>query len=300
MASAAAQRIIEEMRAQAGAPLKSLEQERGDWEAFAKTEKLPQGTLVSGVSFNEVPCEWVERADSDMQVVMLIHGGGFNAGSPRTHRKFAANFAQLTGRRVLLPDYRLAPEHRYPAAIDDIIAVYAGLLAQGVERHEVVVCGDSAGGAVALATLLSLREVGAPLPAGLILFSPWLDLTLSGESHKLNAGHPNASEADFRRSAAWYAGDADPADPFVSPLFADLAGLPPMLIQAGGHETLLDDAVRLHERAQAAGVASVLSVAPEMWHVFQVADCPEARAAVEEAAAFVNNVLSGTNAQGDA
>lgn len=290
MVSAAAQAIIDNLRAERGRPLPSLEDGRTGWERAAKAEKLPEGTLVSGISLNEVPCEWVERADSDTALVIIVHGGGFHAGSPRTHRRFAANFARATGRRMLIPDYRLAPEHPYPAAIDDVVAVYAGLLGQGMAAEEIVLCGDSAGGGLALSAALSLREVGAPLPAGIILMSPWLDLTLSGDSLKVADADP--SREALARSVDWYRGQADPADPFLSPLFAELAGLPPMLIQAGAADSLADDAVRLHERAQDAGVPSVLSIAPDMWHVFQHYDCPEARAAVEEAAAFVDNTAS--------
>jgi acetyl esterase/lipase len=289
MVSAAAKAIIDQMRANMGAPLMTLEEERTGWAEYASKEKILEGTLVSGVSLNDVPCEWVQREDSDQRVVLLIHGGGFSSGSPRIHRRFASMFAKASGHRILVPDYRLAPEEPYPAAIDDLVAVYAALVEDGIEPADVTFAGDSAGGALVVSAALKLRELGAPQPAGLILMSPWLDLTLSGESLKRNASHPNPSFAELDRAAGWYAGGADRADPLMSPVFADLKGLAPLLIQVGSHDVLLDDALRLAERGRRGGVPVTLSVAEGMWHVYQQSDCPEGWAAVEEAAAFVNN-----------
>lgn len=293
MLSPEAEKIIAEMRARPTGPLASLEDERSGWEASVKGQKLPEGTLVSGVSLNGVPCEWVEWADSDGVVIVLVHGGGFSSGSPRTHRQFAARLAQASGARVLVPDYALAPEEPYPAGLDDIVAVYAALAEQGVGAAEVVFLGDSSGGGLALSALLKLRGLGAPMPRALVLLSPWLDLTLAGESHTTNRAHPNPAEAELRRAASWYAPAETHRDPLVSPLFADLSGLPPLLVQAGGHEVLLDDAVELVARAKAAGVVAALSVAPGLWHVYQHCDCPEARDAVEEIATFINTVAAG-------
>jgi acetyl esterase/lipase len=287
MPSPEAEKIIAEMRARpTGMP--SLEEERSGWEAYAKTLKLPEGTLVSGVSLNGVPCEWVERADSDGLVIVLVHGGGFNSGSPRTHRQFAARLALASGARVLVPDYALAPEEPFPAGLDDIVAVYAALAEQGVEAQDIVFSGDSSGGGLAVAALVKLRELGAPMPRALALTSPWVDLTLSGDSHRTNRAHPNPSEDDLRRAAGWYVPVEQHGEALVSPLFADLSGLPAMLVQAGGHEVLLDDAAQLVARAKAAGVDARLSVAAGLWHVYQHSDCPEARDAIEEIATFIN------------
>jgi monoterpene epsilon-lactone hydrolase len=289
MVSAAAKAIIEDMRSQMGGPLPSLEDERLGWEAAVKGDRLPEGTLVSGVALNGVPCEWVERADSDREVVLMIHGGGFNAGSPRTHRKLAATFARLTGRRVLVPDYRLAPEEPFPAGLDDVVAVYAALVEDGVAPADIAFVGDSAGGGLVVAAAMKLKELGAPMPAALVTMSGWMDLTLTAGSIERNRDGPGPTRADLERSAHWYIGDGDRHDPLVSPVFADLSGLPRILIQAAGNDQLLDDSTTLAERAEQMGVDVTLSVAEAMWHVFQMADCPEARAAVEEAAAFVNN-----------
>lgn len=293
MPSPEAEAIIAEMKARPQGLLPSLEEERSGWEAYAKTLKLPEGSLVSGVSLNGVPCEWVERADSDGLTVLLVHGGGFNSGSPRTHRQHAARLAEASGARVLLPDYALAPEEPFPAGLDDIVAVYAALAEQGTEPQDIVVLGDSSGAGLALAALLKLREVGAPMPRALVLQSAWVDLTLSGRSHDTNAQHPNPSREDLGRAANWYAPAGQHREPLVSPLFADLGGLPPMLLQVGGHEALLDDSVLLAERAAGAGVATTLSVAPGLWHLYQHSDCPEARDAIEEVASFINSVAPG-------
>jgi acetyl esterase/lipase len=299
MVSAAAQKVIADMQADSAGPLRTLEEERADWEAAVKGDKLPEGSLVSGVTLNGVPCEWVERADSGAEIVLLVHGGGFSSGSPRTHRKFAAVFSRASGQRVLVPDYRLAPEDPYPEGLDDIVAVYAALIEAGSDPGSITFSGDSAGAGLALAAVLKLRDIEAPLPGRLVLMSPWVDLSLTGESHDTNAMHPNPTEPELRRAADWYVGEMGLADPGVSPLFADLSGLPRMLVQAGGHEVLLDDAVRLVERANAAGSEATLTVTAGMWHVFQHFDCPEARAAVEEAAAFVNNAPEDADPQGE-
>lgn len=292
MPSPEAEKIIADLRAQPGS-MPSIEEERAGWEAHARTLKLPEGTQVSGVSLSGVPCEWVERADSEGLVIVLVHGGGFSSGSPRTHRQFAARLAQASGARVLVPDYALAPEAPFPAGLDDIVAVYAALAEQGIEAADIAFNGDSSGGGLALAALLKLRELGAPMPRALTLISPWVDLTLSGASHVTNRAHPNPSEAMLRRAATLYAPEGQHRDALVSPLFADLSGLPPMLVQAGGHEVLLDDAVQLVEWAKAAGVTARLSIAPGLWHVYQHYDCPEARDAVEEIATFINTNAAG-------
>lgn len=284
MPSPQAQTIIAEMLAQTPGPTASLLEERQGWENWVRGQKLPEGTLVSGVSLNGVPCEWVERGDGDSQVILLVHGGGYNSGSPRTHRKLAALLALATGARVLVPEYALAPEEPFPLGLDDIVAVYAALH-QLAPALEITFCGDSAGGGLALAAALKLRDIGAPLPGALMLLSPWVDLTLSGQ-HPADA-LPDISVAELRKAAAMYAPADMHSDPLVSPLFADLSGLPPILVQVGGRELLLDDAARLVERAKAAGVAARLSVAEGLWHVHQLSDCPEARDAVEEIAGFV-------------
>lgn len=288
MLSPQAETIIAEMRARPADVLLPVADERAAVDAAAKAQKLPEGTLVAGVSLNGVLCEQVERADHDGQLILYVHGGGFCVGSSRSHRLFAAKLAQASGCRVLVPDYALAPEEPFPAGIDDIVAVYAALAENGVQAGDITLAGDSAGGAVALAAAIKLRELGAPMPRAIVLLSPWLDLTLSGASHMANQAYPNMAEPRLRRAAGWYAPEGQHRDPLVSPLFADLRGLPPMLVQVGEREVFLDDSVELVRRAKAAGVEATLHVAPELWHVYQHSDCPEARDAIEDIAAFVH------------
>lgn len=287
MVSPEAEAILAQMRAEMGQPRPPIEVEREQWEASMRGLRPVEGTLVSGISLHGVPCEWVERAESDGLVVLLVHGGGFVSGSPRTHRLLAAKLAQAMDARVLVPDYALAPEHPYPAGLEDVVAVYAGLAEQGVSPADIVFAGDSAGGGLVLSALLRLRELEAPMPRAAVLLSPWSDLTLSGESYQSQAAHPNPSRDDLDRCAAWYAGDVERNDPMLSPAFADLSGLPPLLIQVGGKEVLLDDSRMVAARADAAGVPVRLSVAPGLWHVYHLSACPEADAAIEEISRFV-------------
>jgi cation diffusion facilitator CzcD-associated flavoprotein CzcO/acetyl esterase/lipase len=203
------------------------------------------------------------------RALLYLHGGGFSTGSPRSYRALAAALSRATGSTVYLPDYRLAPAHPYPAALTDTLAAYRALLAAGLPASQVVLAGDSAGGHLALAAALRLRAEGAPLPAGLALLSPWLEL-----SRPPGAGagsrDPLLGEAWLRSCARAYLASADPAGPGVTPLAADLAGLPPLHVQAGAEELLVGDADRLVARARAAGVPVGYDRWPGMWHDFQV------------------------------
>ena len=223
--------------------------------------------------------------------VVYFHGGGYVSGSPRTHRYFTATLAKLSGLPILSVDYRRAPEDPFPAALDDAVAAI-----RWARDHDAVgpspatrlfVGGDSAGGGLALAAMLRLRELGEPLPDGALLLSPWTDLTLSGPTvQQRRADDPML---DYDQGAAWadmYRGD-EPADsPLVSPLFADLAGLPPLYVLVGGREILYDDSVRLVARGRAAGVEVHLDYEPDMFHIWPVfvALLPEARSATDRMA----------------
>jgi len=237
--------------------------------------------------------EWVipRRAAGD-RVLLYLHGGAWVMGSPRTHRVLVADLARRAGVRALSIDYRLAPEHPYPAALDDAVAAYEWLLAGGIKPARIVVAGDSAGGNLALALLLRLRDAGTPLPAGAVLLSPVTDLELGGASHATRkAVDPFFARADLRPFIAQYAGAHDLREPYLSPLWADLRGLSPLLIHVGDHEVLRDDAVRLGERARAAGVEAWTVVWPGMTHVFQLQTLllPEARRANREIGAFIRS-----------
>lgn len=229
-------------------------------------------------------------------VILYCHGGGYAIGSPRTHAALTSLLAAQAGANAISVDYRLAPEHPYPAGLDDALAVYRALLDSGTDPARVAFAGDSSGGGLATALLVAAREAGLPLPAAAVLFAPWTDLTLSGASI---TGKQDAdlmlSAAGLSVSAADYAAAAAPGHPLISPLFADLTGLPPLLIQVGSHDLLLDDATRLAARAATADVEVRLEVTPGAPHVFQsfAGQLDEADAALASAGGFVRMCLGG-------
>lgn len=223
-------------------------------------------------------------------VVLYFHGGGYVAGSPQRHRPVTAGLARRTGRRVLAAHYRLAPEHHLPAAFDDGLAAYRWLLEQGVAATDIALAGDSAGGGLTLGTLVRIRDAGLPLPDRAVCLSPWTDLSGSGPSVEAMAGRchlfwPENIPA-FARVAL---GDGIASDPAVSPLFADLSGLPPILFQVGSTELLLDDARRAHAKILAAGGTSDCRIFDDVAHGWHLLDglVPEATAALDEVARFV-------------
>lgn len=225
--------------------------------------------------------------------VLWVHGGAFVAGSARTAVAPAVHVARAAGARLLSIDYRLAPEHPHPAALDDALAAYWAVLA-AVPAHELAVAGESAGGTLTLALLLAARDAGLPLPRAAVVLSPASDLTMAGASHRTKSGVDPVVRADLlRASFEAYRAGADAADPRISPLHADLAGLPPTLIQCGSHEVLLDDSTRLAARLAAADVAVTLEVAPGMPHVFQARgpELPEAGAALRSIGRFLREHL---------
>lgn len=273
-----------------------LEAQRRDWETAALQTPLPPGTTVTPAVIAGVGCEWIEASGGDSDGVLLhVHGGGFTSGSCITHRELAARLSAACGLRGLLVGYRLAPEHRFPAAIDDVSAVYRELIAGGMRAGQIVVGGDSAGAQIAVAAMLAARDQSLALPAAIVLISPWLDLALRGESIITRAGRDRLTTHDGLASAAGhYLGDLDPGDPRVSPVYADLRGLPPILIQAGDDEILLSDAQRLADSARRAGVEATLEVWPEMWHVWHAwaAAVPEARDAIARIGVYVRERVS--------
>ena len=257
---------------------------------------LPRGTRVELVKAGGVPAEWIVPPGVDTDAVLLyLHGGGYAAGSFATHRLVAEMVAQAAGVRALLPAYRLAPEHRFPAAVDDAIAVYRWLIEEhGADPTRVVVAGDSAGGGLTIALAVSARDAGVPLPAALVCVSPWTDLAGTGETMRTKAGiDPCFTPEDLHLQARDYLGDADPTQPLASPLYADLRGLPPLLAQVGEDELLLDDARRLVERAHAAGVDATVEVWPGLWHIFATQGTfPESRQAMQRLGSFLGHRLA--------
>jgi acetyl esterase/lipase len=233
----------------------------------------------------------VEGADGD-GVILYLHGGGYSIGSARTGANLAAPLARSTGVLAVSLEYRLAPEDPFPAAVDDALAAYRELLEAG---HKVVVAGDSAGGGLALALLIAARRAGLPQPAAAVLYSPWTDVSLSeGSMDSRGEFDPLFSRAHMKESADWYVGGQDPRDELASPLFADLTGLPPLLIQVGSAEVLLDDSLRLAVHAAECEVDVSLDVVAGAPHVFQyfVGMVSEAGEALDRAAAFVTRRLA--------
>jgi monoterpene epsilon-lactone hydrolase len=251
--------------------------------------KVPSSIRVTPRQLGGMPGEWVEVSQTNGLTLLYLHGGGYFGCSAETHRPITVGFA-LQGFRVYAPDYRLAPENRFPAAMEDAVAVYRALLSDGYAPQSIVVSGESAGGGLALSLMLALRASSVPLPAAAAVFSPWTDLAATGDSIRTNDRRCAMFEgAGIAYSAGYYLGDTDPRNPLASPLYADLTGLPPLLIHVGEDETLLDDSTRLAERARAAGVSTELKIWPVVPHAWQIAAhlIPEGRQSLREAGAFL-------------
>ena len=255
---------------------------------------VPATVRISPAQVGGVPGEWVEGTGAKKSVLLYLHGGGYFGCSAASHRPITVGFA-LQGFRVFAADYRLAPENPFPAAVEDAVAAYRGLLGEGNLPEHIVIGGDSAGGGLALSLLLALRDAGAPLPSGAAVFSPWTDLAATGDSIRTNAARCAMFHGpDIGLSARYYLGDTDPRNPLASPLYADLTGLPPLLIHVGEDEVLRDDSTRLAERARAAGVRVELKVWPVVPHAWQLAPqkIPEARQSLRETAAFLDKLAA--------
>lgn len=263
--------------------------------------EVPTAVRISSAEIKGVRGELVESSSSPEENVLLyLHGGGYFGCSAETHRPITAYFA-MHGFRVFAPNYRLAPENPFPAAVDDAVEVYRELLAAGSSRQRIVVAGDSAGGGLALSLMLALRAAGTPLPAAAALFSPWTDLAATGESLRTNARRcAMFNGEDIGPSARYYLGNADPRNPLASPLYADLSALPPLLIHVGADECLRDDSTRVAEKARAAGVTVELKIWPVVPHAWQLAlqILPEARQSLRESSEFLRKHAAASNAGG--
>jgi acetyl esterase/lipase len=261
--------------------------------AFTILMPPPPGVRITPASIGGIAGEWVDSDTPTAGTLLYLHGGGYFACSPATHRSITGAYA-LRGLRVFAPDYRLAPEHPFPAALDDALAVYRALL-QTTPPDQLVIGGDSAGGGLTLATLLAAKAENLPMPAAALLFSPWTDLAGTGASVQTNARRDSMLVGPkLLEGAAIYLGTADPKNPLASPLYGDLALLPPLLIQVGEPEILLDDSTRLATSARAAGVPVELTLWPNLPHAWQLHQSflPEARAALDQAAAFARTQLA--------
>jgi acetyl esterase/lipase len=267
--------------------------QRARQEHTSKYAPLPADMHCQPVSVAGIPAEWIQAPDARPGALLYLHGGAFSLGSIAVFREWAARLARATKTRALLIGYRLAPEHPYPAALDDVTAAYRWLLQKGVEPSKIILAGDSAGGGLALSALVSLRDAGCPLAAGTVCISPWTDLALTGDSIQTKAQvDPILTPGDLGTYAGYYAGPVKRTEPLLSPLYADWTGLPPLLIQVGSNEILLDDAVRSAAKARAAGVEVTLETWEDMFHVFHMLPfLPETKRALESIAAFASQRL---------
>jgi phosphinothricin tripeptide acetyl hydrolase len=269
---------------------------RKNMEAVVASVPRPEGVRFTPVSANGVPAEWtVADGARDDVAIVYFHGGGYAMGSLDTHRGHCARISSAARACVLSVDYRLGPENPHPAAVEDAVAAVRFARASGFAPRRTAVAGDSAGGGLTLAALVALRDLGDPMPAAGLCISPWTDLALTGDTIETKAAEdPMVRAADLRLMADAYLAGRDAKTPLASPLYADLAGLPPLLVQVGSAEILLDDAVRVAERARKAGVAVDLRVWPDMihvWHAFAQI-LPEGQQAVDEMAAFFEKRLA--------
>jgi acetyl esterase/lipase len=283
--------LVKRMRARPRQLDQTVAQSRANFEKMSRSFKPAADASFERVDAAGVAAEWVSTdASRRLPVILFFHGGGYCIGSADTHRDLVSRLCTAAAARALSVDYRLAPEHPFPAAVDDGVAAYRWLRAQGVPASSIVLAGDSAGGGLALATLLALKQAGDELPAGGVCMSPVTDHTKSGESMRTKVDldpmvHPTSSTA----YSNLYLAGADAQAPLASPLFADLRGLPPLLILVGTSEVLLDDSTRFAEKAKAAGVSVELEVWDEMIHIWPyfAAILPEARQAIERMGAFI-------------
>jgi acetyl esterase/lipase len=269
----------------------TLEENRVAFNEAAREFPLANGTVWEPARANGVDAEWISApgASAD-RIIFYLHGGAYVFGTLMTARPLASRVSQAAKARVLSIDYRLAPENPYPAALEDSVAAYRWLLAQGTDPSRVVITGVSAGGGLTVATLLALRDAGESLPAAAVLISPWADLECSCESATTKADvDPVIEPEPLRLMGRFYAGETDLRDPLVSPVHADLHALPPLFIQVGTAETLLDDSTRLAQRAQAAGVDVALEQWEGMIHVWHnhAAVLPEGQQAIDRIGEFV-------------
>ncbi len=267
----------------------SVDEERATLEKMSKLtarRKPGAAALVGGVKG-----EWAEPAvHTANRTILYLHGGGYVIGSPASHRDMVSAIADAAQARALILDYRLGPEHPFPAAVDDALAAYRGLLQEGCAAQSLFIAGDSAGGGLTIATLLSIQQAGLPLPAAGICLSPWVDLTLESDTMTSKAADdPLLTPAALRWMRDQYLAGQDPKSTLASPLFADLSGLPPLLIQVGSEEVLLDDSRNLREQAQAAGVEVTLEVWNGMMHVWHLMAMmiPEGKQAIQAIGSYI-------------
>lgn len=272
----------------------SITEQRYRQEKSVRFFRLPKQIRSQATTDFGVPSEWIDSPDSGNGIILYLHGGAYALGSIHSHRELIARLVVATNCKALAINYSLAPENPFPAALEDSVQGYTWLLSNGVQPSQISIAGDSAGGGLAIATLIALREQGIPLPAGVFCFSPWLDLTLSGDSVTKNMHlDPILSGSILQKYVNYYIGNHIANDPLISPLFGDLRGLPPIHLQSGQNEILLDDSVRFYEKAQNAGVDVTLKIWDDMFHVFQLFSfLPETQESMKQISAFVSRIMN--------
>ena len=274
------------------APLKA----RRDFHARMTRLPVASDVRVTSETIDGIACEWlVPNGCDDAPVLYFLHGGAYIMGSSATHRRLISFIARAAGMRAVSPDYRLAPEHRYPSQLEDSMRVWRALLRGGLDPAQMAIGGDSAGGNLSVATMLSLRDAGEALPAACILLSPWLDLVGDGESHRTRSDYDPWFRPDKMADAVAHFCDPEKAqDPMISAVRADASGLPPTLIQVGDHEILLSDSTRFADNMRAAGGRVDLHIWPDMWHVFQyfIGLMPESVKAIDDIGRFLRSEFS--------
>jgi len=295
MASAALEKLIAAKRANPYQADKSIDALRAEANARAD-EPLPEGASFEIVDADGVPAEWVDGAGATPdRTFFFIHGGGYYRGSPASSRATSARISAATGARVLSTSYRLAPEHAFPAAIDDVYTAYRWMLAQDVDPVKTMIGGISAGGGLTLALLLKLKDAGDPLPGGAVPMSAWTDMTQGAETFRSKSdADPTISKGYLDRMSGYYLNGADPKTPLASPLFGDLSGLPPLLLQVGTSETMLDDSRLFAEKAVSAGVDATYQPWDDMIHGWHgsAAVLPEAQEAIDAVGTFFRARIS--------
>ena len=290
MASKELEAVLELIRSRPVLENPTIEEMRAAAEEAPKAP-LAEDVRCEAVDAGGVPGEWISTPEAiGEKVLYYLHGGGYVMCSVNTHREMISRLARAAGARALAINYRLAPENPFPAAVADATAAYRWLLSTGVDQARVVIAGDSAGGGLTVATLLALRDADGPLPAAGICISPWVDMEGLGESMNTKAGvDPMVARDDIAYMGKAYLGGADPRTPLAAPIYADLRGLPPLLIQVGTAEVLLDDSTRLAQRAKSAGVDVMLETWEDMihvWHSF-AAILPEGQQSIDRIGEFI-------------
>jgi acetyl esterase/lipase len=293
---AALRNIMSLVTAHSENPPQSTEEGRARNDLHGLSVPIADGCQRQAVTANGVPGEWLTPREAQPDRALLcLHGGGYMQGSSKSHRHYSSRLARAAQARALVPDYRLAPEHPFPAAIEDAVACYRWLLAEGFAPERIGVMGDSAGGGLAVGTVLALRDKGLPLPAAVYVISPWVDLTGVAPSYVARAPlDPVVTLESLHRMAAAYAGETDRRHPWLSPVHADLSGLPPLFIHVGTDEILYEDGLRLAEAAETAGVDVTLRVGRQMIHVWPLFHemLRAGREAIKEAGGWLGDRMS--------